>query len=118
MGGFGRSAKMKLTKLQVIYFSFPVLIVGLSLVTWIDYSRVKSSKAPIFTFASAHYSDGGSVKLSGIFYSVTDMNRISMMQLEDSSYRELTRIGYTYDHSFLPLHFNHSKQVEGDIIRD
>jgi len=91
---------------------------GLFVITWIDYSRVKSSKVPIFTFSSAHYKDGGSVKLSGIFYSVTDMNRISMMQLDDGSYRELTRVGYTYDHVFLPLHFDHSQQVEGDVIRN
>jgi hypothetical protein len=109
---------MKVTKRKVVFFSFIVFAAMLCVATWVDYSRVRSSKSPLFTYASAHYKDGGSVRLSGIFYTVTDMSRISMIQLSDGSYRELTRVGYTYEHAFLPLSFDQSHQIEGDVISE
>ena len=107
---------MKITKSKAMLFGVILIVAMLSVATWVDYSRAKSSKAPMFTYDTVHYKDGGSVKSSGIFYTITDLNRISRKQLENGSICGHTRVGYVYEHRFLPLSFDESYQIRGGVV--
>lgn len=106
---------MKITKFKKTFINFTVVITIFCGVTWIDYYHAISAKRPLFNYTAAIYQDGGSEKMDGLFYAVTDMNRISLRPIEGETYRHQTKVGYTYDYAFLPIDFDHTEQIEGEL---
>lgn len=83
-------------------FIIPVVILLTTLFTFTDVLLVKNGKSPFFVMPTAYYQDGGSVRLSGLGYTIKKYHEVYIIDPKGINEAHVYK-GYSFNHWFLPF---------------